>query len=453
MDAVDSLGLMQSSADLSINTSTTVTHSFLHFTIQEFLAAYHLSKQPAQVQELFVETHKNDSQFHMLLKFLVGLNSNALPYLGEIVNSNISTTQLHWLFESQSPKAVCKYLGNEEVSYRYGPLESVRSYDLYALTYCLCHSNCKWNLSIDARKLSSIYCANTSCTGEILSIRIIGASCSNLPTFFSLPRHLFQRLFKLEIIFQPGEFDSTTAEVLKSGVIPWHSLNDFAYVCDNLPISATLNSLCDLFPNLTFIGLAASVISLSDMLLLCQYITSTAHSSKLELGLSRNVYFDGCIQNLISAIAVSTSISNLHLNAYHMSLLEMEMLSIALSTNTSLESLELLDCSIDGEAAEVLANGLEENKTLVKVDLRKNKIDARGAAALGSMLAVNTFLKKLNLSDNNAIGIEGAIRLINALEHNKSLVKLAVPAECEPIEYRSDLLKHIREENRISFAL
>ena len=42
---LDSLGLMQSSADLSIDAGTTNTHSFLHFTIQEFLAAYHLSKQ------------------------------------------------------------------------------------------------------------------------------------------------------------------------------------------------------------------------------------------------------------------------------------------------------------------------------------------------------------------------------------------------------------------------
>ena len=52
---LDSLGLMQSSADLSIDTGTTVTHSFLHFTIQEFLAAYHLSNEPTEVQKLFLE--------------------------------------------------------------------------------------------------------------------------------------------------------------------------------------------------------------------------------------------------------------------------------------------------------------------------------------------------------------------------------------------------------------
>ncbi len=77
-DCFDFLGLMQSSTELTINTGTTVSHSFLHFTIQEFLAAYHLSKQPSQVQELFLEVHSKDPQFFMLITFLVGLNSSVL---------------------------------------------------------------------------------------------------------------------------------------------------------------------------------------------------------------------------------------------------------------------------------------------------------------------------------------------------------------------------------------
>ena len=50
----DSLGLMQSSADLSIYTGTNVTHSFLHFTIQEFLAAYHLENTSTFYHSIFI---------------------------------------------------------------------------------------------------------------------------------------------------------------------------------------------------------------------------------------------------------------------------------------------------------------------------------------------------------------------------------------------------------------
>ncbi len=110
----DFLSLMQTSTKLSINTSTTVSHSFLYFTIQEFLAAYHLSKQPSQVQELFLEVHSIDPQFSMLITFLVGLNSSVLHCikLPESEIPDLSTFHLHLLYETQSPKDVCKFLGN-----------------------------------------------------------------------------------------------------------------------------------------------------------------------------------------------------------------------------------------------------------------------------------------------------------------------------------------------------
>ena len=137
---LDSLGLMQSSADLSIDTGTTVTHSFLHFTIQEFLAAYHLSNESDQVQKLFLEVHQEDPRFEVIIKFLIGLNNNSLEHLGKLSKAVFSPKKLHWLYESQCPEAVSKYLGNGVLtfsSFNSSPL------DFYALTYCICYSNCR----------------------------------------------------------------------------------------------------------------------------------------------------------------------------------------------------------------------------------------------------------------------------------------------------------------------
>ena len=173
----DFLGLMQSSTELSINTSTTVSHSFLHFTIQEFLAAYHLSKQPSQVQELFLEVHSKDSQFSMLITFLVGLNSSVLHCikLPESEIQNLSTFHLYLLYETQSPKDVCKFLGNKTVNYS-SALTST-SLDLHVLSYCLCFSNCRWFLRINLRNFSSRFCnVDESYKSHILQLTISDAS-------------------------------------------------------------------------------------------------------------------------------------------------------------------------------------------------------------------------------------------------------------------------------------
>ena len=104
-----------------------------------------------------------------------------------------------------------------------------------------------------------------------------------------------------------------------------------------------------------------------------------------------------------------------------------------------------------GEGAELLAGGLEENKSLVKVDLSGNNINTNGAAALGSMLEINNTLEVLNLSNNKLIGTEGALRLISSLEKNKTLLKLTLSSECEPVEFGSIFLEHIRYEYRVIF--
>ena len=451
---LDSLGLMQSSADFCLCTGTTVTHSFLHFTIQEFLAAYHLSKQPAQVQELFLETHKNDNQFHMLLRFLIGLNSEVLQYLRESRESKISTIQLHWLFESQSPIAVCNYLGNGDIEYV--SLDYASAFDLYVLSYCLCYSNCSWRLKIELGNLSAIHSTSSPFHGKLLhaSLLISNASTSALQLFFSLPRSLFSELFLLSL-YSKWDIDLSVAKVLKSDVLS-HSLAEFFLMTPHA-ISTSVSTIHSAFPNLQTLVFSKTQFNSTDMLQLCQYITSPTRSanSPLVLFLSHGINFtEDSVALLISAVACSKSIHGLHFYQLPGSLpvRELEMLAIALSSNCALKHLSLTQCSIDDEGTEALASGLEENKTLLSVDLSFNSIATKGASALASMLEVNNTLEEINLSNNKLIGTEGALRLIGSLEINKTLQKLILSSECEPVEYGSIVLEHIRKEDRTSFV-
>ena len=440
---LDSLGLMQSSTFFSVFTVTKVTHSFLHFTIQEFLAAYHLSKQPAQVQELFFRTHENDSQFHMLLRFLIGLNSGVFQHPWESQISKISTIQLHWLFESQSPTAISNYLGNEEVDYE--SLGYASAFDLYALSYCLCYSNCLWRLRINLSNLSAIFSISSSFYGEILVLFLMDVSMSALQLFFSLPKRLFSKVYYLSLLSH-WDIDSTVANILKSGLIP--RLTKVFLITPNT-ITASLTAVCSTFPDLAAIGFGASHVSYSDMLQLCQYITSPKQST-LSLCLTNYIAFaEDSLALLMSAVECSKSLTEFERLHCDVSLKELELLAVIMTSNNILKKLVLSHCGIDGEGAELLASGLEENKTLVKVDLSGNNIDTNGAVALALMLEVNSFLENLNLFKNRQIGTKGALRLIGALEKNKTLSILILPSECEPIEYQT--IVHIRQENRISF--
>ena len=455
-ECFDFLGLMQSSTELSISSGTIVSHSFLHFTIQEFLAAYHLSKQLSQVQELFLEVHSKDPQFSMLITFLVGLNSSVLHCikLPESKIQNLSTFHLHLLYETQSPKDVCKFLGNKTM--KYSPALTSTSLDLHALTYCLCSSNCSWILKISLRNFSSFSCnVDESYKGHIRRLVLNDASERNLELFFSLPKRFFTDLCRLEIR-QCEPVGSVVGDILSDGRLT--NLKQFSLLNKSLQVSCNISliteSLFSSHPNLVHIGIGRTVISSSDMLGLCKYISSRSQSGSPEftLGLVQNSIDSESLRLLISTVAFSNILTHLDISLIHLSIEVLEMLSVALSANSSIKTVGMVKCSIDGEGAELLSTGLEENRTLLGLDLRCNPINVNGAAALASMLTVNTSLQILYLSHNKQIGHVGALRLISALQDdNKTLVTLSLPAECEPIEFGSILMDDIRKSGCIEF--
>ena len=450
---LDSLGLMQSSADLSIYTGTTVTHSFLHFTIQEFLAAYHLSLQSLEIQVLFFETHSIDPQFAVLLGFLIGLNTQLLKKV-KCPDSNIDFSHLHWLHESQSPKDVAHFLGNGVITFENDDI-IMSPFDIYTLTYSLCHSNCEWELSLNLEKLTSVFSAqksdSASYSGWIDKLDIVYERGCGLEIFFSLPHILFSKLHHL-LLWSSGSTSVmaiAVANLIKKGLFP--RLQDFRMGHESCfsGVGDLIDSLQVSCPLLTTFCAHGSVFTQSDILPLCKYISSP--SCLTELMLEKSKFQEDTLHLLISAIpcAKSLIILKLSFNQFHQS--DVEMLSVALSVNSTLKILKLKSCSIDGEGAEHLATGLEDNHVLEELNLKCNDIDTKGAAALSDMLVVNTSLKKLNLQFNKSIGVEGAIKFLNALEHNNNLQTLCLPSKSEPVEYRSFLMDKIRKSGRVKF--
>ncbi len=259
-ECFDFLDLMQSSTELTINTSTTVSHSFLHFTIQEFLAAYHLSKQPSQVQELFLEVHSKDPQFSMLIKFLVRLSSRVLHCLTlpQLKIQYISTFHLHLLYEAQSPKDVCKFLGNKTIEY--SPSGTSTSLDLHALTYCLRFSDCYWCLNINLQNFTSLFCnSDEFYKGQIQTLEIYNVSVINLQLLFSLPKRLFSNLYRLIISLANEPVCSVVRDILIDGQL--NELKQFSFVSKFLPcdLGLIIESMFASHPNLVHIGIGRTL--------------------------------------------------------------------------------------------------------------------------------------------------------------------------------------------------
>ena len=51
----DSLGLMQTCPELYVDRGASVSYNFLHLTLQEYLAAYHISQQSRDEQVAFMQ--------------------------------------------------------------------------------------------------------------------------------------------------------------------------------------------------------------------------------------------------------------------------------------------------------------------------------------------------------------------------------------------------------------
>ena len=446
---LDSLGLMQSSADLSIDTGTTVTHSFLHFTIQEFLAAYHLSNESDQVQNLFLEVHQEDPRFDVVIRFLIGLSSNCLEHLDKISEKRVSSMLLQWLYESQCPKAISEYLQNGNL--RYYP----KNTDYYALTYCICCSNCNWSVSIDMSCLRTVFLPPehqlSQYTGQITSLAITSATPAGIQLLSLLPQRIVAELETLSVSSNQPSAYSALAKLIGNGLYSQMKTFSILFYTENCAsciseLTEAVSKSC----SLNKLGIHGCSFNSLNILPLCAYISSPKCMSKLML--SGNSFEADSLQLLISSLPCSNSLESLNISAIKLSLQDTEMLSAALAANSSLTYLDISDCAIDGAGAEALADALEDNVVLRHFRLLYNDINTRGAAALASMLTVNATLKVLDLVGNPAIGTEGAIKLINALEQNKSLETLSLPPSCEPIEFRSVLMDDIRKSERVSFT-
>ena len=162
----ETLGLMQTVSQMYVTQGVNVSHNFLHLTVQEFLAALHISKISPEEQLKHFKRHK-EGRFRVVLRFLAGitkllnisieqrrgflepLNSayKDMDYTQMTSDVSVCAHHLNWMFETQSSDVIKTWIQDKTVDFKFQAQMSPLEY--YSAGYCIAHSSAQWVLTIE----------------------------------------------------------------------------------------------------------------------------------------------------------------------------------------------------------------------------------------------------------------------------------------------------------------
>ena len=132
------LGLLSESKEMYVCEGATTSYSFLHLSIQEFLAAWHLACN--FIPDTFFSILES-KRLEIVKKFIAGLLGSGFP----IEWMEKTEFMVHCLYEAQDS---CKSLEGHVFSDRIG-YYSTTPLDLYVFGYVLVHAPIQWYLTLD----------------------------------------------------------------------------------------------------------------------------------------------------------------------------------------------------------------------------------------------------------------------------------------------------------------
>ena len=384
----DTLGLMQSCPELYVDRGAHVSYNFLHLTVEEYLAAYHISQQSMDAQTAFMRDHIKTKKLEIVVRFLAGLSelgkdlwdvvrgfaSKPIPAysLLEEENNSIKCEVLHWLFESQDAAAITSVLGFDCVCFDQFDCGPAWPFDWYVLGYVISYSRCDWKLGL------------------------VGCELESAKVFLEALK-----------ILQKDQCLLTAGQI--RGI--WLTESDPAAV--NLLIGNIPQMLA--FHDLTCLGLKESKVTSDTCNLLSKHTDILLHLDHLNLSDNPNIGSGGAV-NLVTSLTKYSTIRELHLNKTGIGLEDCKVLSELLATSKCIQVLNIGGNQLSPDSIKFVVDSLSRNTSLEKLDMRRSKFSSENILSLASVLRVNTTLKQLDIE--HCIQKSGSVHLEKALEEN-----------------------------------
>ena len=466
---LETLGLMQCTPELYADEGAAVSYNFLHLTVQEYLAAFHLSQQPVEKQIEHFREYKQQRlrsdkhHFLMVLRFVCGINKFT-GYSSEVLNTlcvkessddscvrhEVTFNSLHWLFEAQDNDIIADLLESFDIHLDEF-ISTVTPFDCFVLGYCVSHSNCTWKIDLSHCHIGDegmemlvrgAVEEETHCTGGISEIDLRGNDITSegMKQLLKFPKQFINKLETLNLGLNHLYSESCAVLTHLIPHVPHLKKLDLSYNRNigqggTVPLITSLtvhNSLETLRLDNTGIGkedcqplseLLSSSTSLKKLIIGIDHSDFNSDADSDYIGWNYTSLLPEAVQMIISGLHHNTTLKKLDMSNSHFSFLTTVLLASLLETNHTLVCLKLRDCNIVLDGACRLANALCTNDTLQKLDLSDNPIGVEGATEFAKMLETNHTLVYLNLGDCNIV-LDGAYQLATALCTNNSLQKL-----------------------------
>ena len=445
-EGVSTLGLLQTVPQVYDEGEGRVSYNFLHYTVQEYLAALHLSHlQPHQLIPItdtnclrLVETEYDTSyyeatQFKTTFQFLAGitkLEPFPVAYLSDLLEKD-AATMYRWLYESQNQSLLTSVLGSGERRLRLS--YSATATDNFAAGYCLAHSNCTWRIVLSSADDVAMEFLSKGCSHQLpetgTSSQLVSADFSfgsitaeGVRHFLTIPNSLLQHIQDLNLSY--NNLDRRGCELLAEGVQRMPCL-------ERLDLSENEGIGCGGAVQLVSslhsreLRMHRTGISDPDFDCLARYIHST--TSLKELGIGGNEISVESIDSLCRALSANSSMRLLDMSGCHLTTSHFVCLGQLLRhpIHCQIKKLNLGGCGLTSDGVGEVVSGLSDNHSLRELVLWENQIGSEGAVAVATMLKTNSSLERLDL-EWCGIGSSGGVELGAALERNKTLRDLGL---------------------------
>ena len=412
-----------------------VSFNFLHFTMQEFLAAFHVSNSipPKQQLRLMKKTFWSNTYNFMWMMYIGinGINSRVfLQFLYKAragadikkltLSDNIKTNDLKCLhlfqcfMEAKSkevPKEISFIFGNNEINFHGVQLlpYHISSVILYISKYCTqlqslnlrdCHIG-----DVGMSILQHFFIVNPDKASSIKHIDLFG---NNSVLLWNVYCAIFrqQNLTRLNWSSLVGVEVEEIVNVMNNNItVQSLNLSDNHYKDDDVEKIAKM-----LFNNTTLkeLNLSHNSISIKGATAIGESLKYNTTLQHLKIPWN-NQFVDTCY-------------SALDLSQKGMQIVDIQILTKILLNNKTVIELNLSQNKISDDGALCISECIKNNVSLRKIDLSTNRISNLGLRRIASALCINQILQKFDISHNN-ISDDGAVAVSECLKNN-TLIEL-----------------------------
>ena len=383
----ETLGLMQKESQVVPSEGgDTFAYSFLHLTIQEFLAAYHIHENPDEVQhylsDIFTTT---SSEFIKMIHFLAGLTKLKSVNLS-VPDVIRSSTSFRHIFESRNDSHTSDLFSKKckvKVS-RIMPIPI--PLDMYMIGRCIALGQCQWELGFTLRGVTcdhlEMFTAGLKSIGEVkgqiehITLSLNPLCNKGMKSLLKLPKCTVENLHSLflrgievnvhcldDLVFKMLDFTNLKMLLFHDNDFKEGEQKHFIEVlcCSKSLQHVSFSTLCP--------DECVTLLTSSHTL----HTIELYQLSPLSVGA------------VLGHLSKSTNLKNLQI---HQSEVKTEFVRSLLTSlpSSHIKSLEFINCAIDSVTVRIIADAVMNTPSLEKLNLSDNLIDDEGGHYLADMI-------------------------------------------------------------------